>query len=324
MRIAVLGQGSCFAINLSKHLVARGDEVLGISRSPLRDPAFTLGLESHPRFKYQQAHLVLDMDKLFPFLDAFEPQVIVNFAALCEVGLSWDHPASYYETNCMAMVKLTGWLSRRPWLRKFIQIGSSEVYGSVTEPATEEAPYRPSSPYAASKAVFDWHLKAISKHQGFPMNIVMPSNGYCEGQTLNRIIPKAIIAAITGTKLKLQGGGMAQKSYLHADDISKAIMLVMDKGKLGEVYNCGPDFATAIKTVVALTAHLCGSSLERVAEIAPERTGQDMCYLLDSSKIKALGWEHKIYLKEGIQRVINWIENNPELKTMDQTYHHRP
>jgi dTDP-glucose 4,6-dehydratase len=205
-----------------------------------------------------------------------------------------------------------------------VQIGSSEVYGSVTAPASEDAPYNPSSPYAASKAVFDFHLKAIAKHQHFPALIVMPSNGYCEGQTLNRIIPKAIICARNGTKLKLQGGGVARKSYLHADDISRAIMLCESRGMIGSVYNVGPEFAISIKTVVEMVANMMGKRLDDVAEIAPERTGQDSQYLLDSARIKTLGWAQKVYLKEGIERMINWVENHPELLTMDSTYWHKP
>lgn len=305
-------------------MARRGDEVLAISRSPMRGPAFTFGLENSPNYRYEQAHLVYQLPRVMVYLDTFRPDVIVNFAALCEVGLSWKHPLDYYETNCMALVRLTEELSQRSWFRKFVQIGSSEVYGSVTVPATEDSPIRPSSPYAASKAVFDMHLKAIARHQGFPVVIVMPSNGYCEGQTLNRIIPKAIICARTGTRLKLQGGGVAKKSYLHADDISRAIMLVEEKGRVGEVYNVGPEYAIAIKTVVQLVAMRFNMNLSDIAEIAPERTGQDSMYLLESAKIKSLGWQQQVYMDAGIDRVINWIENYPELLTMDQGYTHRP
>lgn len=324
MRIAVLGAGSCFAVNLARHLIDRGDEVLAISRSPMRSPPFTLGLENEPKYRYEQVHLVLRQTKALVLLDEFAPEIIVNFAALCEVGQSWNHAIDYYETNLMALVRLTNELANRAWLKRFVQIGSSEVYGSVTSPVAEDARITPSSPYAASKAVFDFHLQAIAKQQAFPAVIVMPSNGYCEGQTLNRIIPKAIIAAKTGTKLKLQGGGVAQKSYLHGDDISSAIMLCMEKGKLGETYNVGPDVPLSIAAIVGQTAGKLGKTLEEVAEIAPDRTGQDSQYWLDSRKIKALGWDQKISLIEGLPRMIAWIEKYPELLTMDQSYQHRP
>ena len=152
----------------------------------------------------------------------------------------------------------------------------------------------------------------------------MPSNGYCEGQTLNRIIPKAIICAIKGQKLALQGGGVAKKSYLHADDISSAIITVIEKGVLGETYNCGPLWSTEIRYLVELVAKMYGKSLEDIADIAPERTGQDSQYLLNSAKIKALGWKPTIDLQIGLKRMKEWVEKYPELLDMDQSYTHRP
>ena len=324
MRVAVLGGGSCFAMNLSKHLIGRGDDVLSISRSPIRGPAFTLGLEKTENFRYEQAHLVTELPRILALLDSYKPEVIINLAALCEVGLSWNHALDYYETNLMSLVRLTNELSLRTWLQKFTQIGSSEVYGSVERPANEDHPVKPSSPYAASKAAFDFHLRAICRHQGFPGVIVMPSNGYCEGQTLNRIIPKTIICAMTGQKLKLQGGGAARKSYLHADDISRAILLVNDKGTLGEVYNVGPAAPMSIVDVVGTIGQMLGKTLDELVDVAPERTGQDSQYWLDSRKIMSLGWRQQIPLEHGLNRMIDWIWKHPDLLKMDSGYAHRP
>lgn len=290
----------------------------------MRGPAFTLGLENDSRFTYKQAHLVTQLDRAVDALDAFQPEIIVNFAALCEVGQSWTHAINYYETNLMSLVRLTNELAQRSWFKKFVQIGSSEIYGSVQAPATEAHIINPSSPYAASKAAFDFHLKAIAKHQGFNAVIVMPSNGYGEGQTLNRIIPKTIIAALTGHKIQLQGGGMARKSYLHADDISKAITMVMEHGDIGETYNCGPVDSISIRTLVGMLASALGKRVGEVCEVAPERVGQDSQYLLDSRKIEALGWHARIGLELGLARVIEWIQDYPELLMMDHGYTHRP
>jgi dTDP-glucose 4,6-dehydratase len=311
-------------MNLAWHLLERGDDVLGISRSPMRPKPFTYGLENRIRFRYEQAHLVTELPRVLGLLDDYEPDLIVNFAALCEVGLSWKHPLDYYETNLMSLVRLTNELANRTWLKRFVQIGSSEVYGSVERPVDESGAVRPSSPYAASKAAFDFHLRAISRTLGFPGIIVMPSNGYCEGQTLNRIIPKAIICALTGKKLQLQGGGVARKSYLHGDDISRAILCVAQKGKIGETYNCGTSASIEIRMVVHFVAALLGKKLQDIADITQERPGQDAQYLLDSTKIKELGWQQKIGLDDGLKRMISWIEKYPELLTMDQGYQHRP
>lgn len=323
MKLAVLGGGSCFAMNLASHLVARGDSVLSISRSPMRSAPFTYGLESQSLFRYEQAHLVTELPRVMVLLDVFRPDVIINLAALCEVGLSWLYALDYYETNLMFLVRLTNELAQRSWFKRFVQIGSSEVYGSVSAPVSEEGAYNPSSPYASSKAAFDWHLRSIARHQCFPAVIVMPSNGYCEGQTLNRIIPKTIIAALTGKKIQLQGGGVARKSYLHADDISSAIMLVTEKGEIGETYNCGPQDPISIRSIVGILAVEMGKRFEEVCEMSPERTGQDSQYWLDSTKIKSLGWKQEIPFPSGLVRIISWVKSYPELLTMDSTYTHK-
>ena len=323
MKIAVLGAGSCFAMNLSRHLINRGDEVLAISRSPMRSKPFTYGLENEPLFRYEREHLSYTKSVMM-WLDYFKPDAIVNFAALCEVGLSWKHPVDYYKTNVLSLVELCNELQKRPWFKKFLQIGSCEVYGSVSEPASETARINPSSPYAASKAAFDFHLQAIARHEAFNASILMPSNGYCEGQTLNRIIPKTIIACLTGKKIQLQGGGVARKSYLHADDISNAVKIVLDKGGVGEVYNVGPDDPISIRDVVCRLAASLGKQPEEVAEVAQERTGQDSQYWLDSTKIKDLGWTQTISLEEGFERMIAWVRKYPELLKMDKSYTHKP
>lgn len=325
MRVAVLGGGSCFAMNLACHLNNDAHDVLSISRSPMRHPAFTYGLERATSFRYEQAHLVTELPRIMALLDEYRPDVIVNFAALCEVALSWNHALDYYETNLMSLVRLTDELAKRSWFKRFVQIGSSEVFGSVSSPAKETDAVNPSSPYAASKTAFDFHLQAIAKHQAFPAVIVMPSNGYCEGQTLNRIIPKTIIKAMTGWKIKLQGGGVARKSYLHADDISSAIRMCIDLGKVGEVYNCGPQESIAIRDVVGMIANKFNLHIDDLADIAPERTGQDSQYLLNSDKIKALGWHGEtIGMSAGIDRMIAWVKKYPVLQTMETDYLHKP
>lgn len=311
-------------MNLAKHYTDRGDSVLMISRSKLRPPPFTLGLEDSTRFKYAEAHLVMGLHRMLVLLDAFSPDVIVNFAALCEVGLSWTHDLDYYNTNLISLVRLTNELQTRSWFKRFVQIGSSEVYGSVGVAAREEDPLNPSSPYAVSKGAFDLHLRVMARHRAFPAVICMPSNGYCEGQTLNRIIPKTIIACLKGEMIQLQGGGVARKSYLHGDDISRAIILVEQEGKIGETYNVGPPSSISIKELVEKLAGKFGKTLQEVARIAPERLGQDSQYLLNSDKISSLGWKQKVELDEGLDRMIAWVKKYPELLTMDQTYKHHP
>jgi dTDP-glucose 4,6-dehydratase len=139
------------------------------------------------------------------------------------------------------------------------------------------------------------------------MNIIRPSNAYCPGQLLHRVIPKAVICGLTGRKLPLQGGGRAEKSYIHARDLARAIHLVSEKAPLGAVYNAGPQEPTSIRRVVELTAEALGMPFEQLCEMTGDRLGQDSRYWLDSSAIKKdVGWEPQISWQEGLKEMVDW------------------
>ena len=240
-------------------------------------------------------------------LDRIKPEIIVNFAAQGEGAVSWKNSWRFFETNSMALSRLCEELMKRDWLERFIQIGTSEMYGSVEHAAKEDEPIKPSSPYAASKVAFDMYLESVHKFLKFPMNIIRPSNAYCPGQLLHRIIPKAVVCGLTGRKLPLHGGGRAEKSYIHARDLGRAIQLVAERAPLGEIYNAGPAEPTSIRKVVELTAEALGMPFEQLCEISPDRLGQDSRYWLDSGKIRRdLGWEPQIGWQEGLAEMDDW------------------
>ena len=181
------------------------------------------------------------------------------------------------------------------------------MYGPVERPAAEDAPIKPTSPYAASKVAFDLHLIAVHKVLGFPMNIIRPSNAYCPGQLLHRVIPKAVICGLTGRKLPLQGGGRAEKSYIHARDLARAIHLVAEHAVPGGVYNAGPPEPIAIRAVVEKVAAAIGLRFEELCEVTADRVGQDSRYWLDSTAIRRdVGWEPRIGLEAGIREMVDW------------------
>ena len=322
MKVALLGGGNVYALNLAAYLhnLNLHDfdvEHFGIGRSTAKHPAFW----AQHHYRYYQAHLVSELPAVMACLDTERPDVIVNFAAQGEGQGSFGERADlFYQTNTLALVRLVEQLRHRTYLKRFVQIGTSELYGSVTAPSGETDPLVPSSPYAVSKAAFDQHLAIMHRVHGFPCNVVRPSNAYCRGQQLHRIIPKAIICAMRGEKLPLQGGGRAEKSYIHASDLSRAITLVAYKAPAGEVYNCGPCLPNSIASVVALCADACGVAFDDLVEIVGDRVGQDGKYWLDSSKLKALGWRPLIPLADGIRGMVEWIKSHPEILQMPTTW----
>lgn len=306
----VLGGGGSFGIHASKYLLdhANPKKVIGIGRNPEKPEPFTLKVgKGDPRYSYHAYHVTHELDLLMRLLDKERPEIIVNFAAQGEGAVSWKDSWRFYETNSMALARLTEELMARDYLERFIQIGTSELYGSVDFAAKETTPLQPTSPYAASKAAFDMHLLSIAKVLKFPMNIIRPSNAYGPGQLLHRVIPKTVICALKGEKLPLQGGGRAEKSYIHARDLGRAIHLVAEKAPLGTVYNAGPAQPTAIRDLVVKVAEVMQVPFEQICEVTGDRLGQDSRYWLDSSAIKKdVGWEPQISLEEGIREVVDW------------------
>src|SRR6476660_2770204 len=308
-RYAILGGGGSFGIHSALYLLNHVDPelVLGIGRNLLRPEPFSLNIEKHKGYEYHARHVTHELDLLLELLDKEKPEVIVNFAAQGEGAVSWKQSWRFFETNSMALARLTEELMKRDWLERFIQIGTSEMYGSVEHATKEDEPIKPSSPYAASKVAFDMHLMSIHKFLKFPMNIIRPSNAYCPGQLLHRVVPKTILCGLTGQKLPLQGGGKAEKSYIHARDLGRAIHLVAEKAPLGTVYNAGPALPTSIREVVERTAKALGMPFEDLCTVTGDRLGQDSRYWLDSSRIKAdLGWEPEIDWDTGLAEMVAW------------------
>jgi dTDP-glucose 4,6-dehydratase len=309
-RYAVLGGGGSFGITTSKYLLEQPeiDRVIGIGRNPAKPEPFTLDVgHGDRRYSYHAYHVTHELDLLLELLDREKPQIIVNYAAQGEGAVSWKHSWRFFETNSMALARLVEALMSRDYLERFIQIGTSELYGSMDVPAREDAPLQPSSPYAASKAAFDMYLVSVHRVLKFPMSIVRPSNAYCPGQLLHRVIPRAVICGLTRRKLPLHGGGRAEKSYIHARDLARAIHLVAEKAPLGTVYNAGPPKPISIRALVETVARVMGIPFEDLCEVTGDRLGQDSRYWLDSSAIKRdVGWELKIGLEEGIAEMVEW------------------
>ncbi len=305
----ILGGGGSFGIHAALYLLdhANPKKVIGVGRNPLRPEPFSLNIDKRAGYEYHARHVTYELDLLLELLDREKPEIIVNFAAQGEGAVSWKHSWRFFETNSMALAKLSEELMKRSWLERFIQIGTSEMYGSVSHAAKESEPIKPSSPYAASKVAFDMYLESVHRFLKFPMNIIRPCNAYCPGQLLHRVIPKAVWCGMKGVRLPLHGGGRAEKSYIHARDLGRAIHLVAEKAPFGKIYNAGSALPTSIREVTERVAAAMEIPFEKFAEVTPDRLGQDSRYWLDSSAIKQdVGWEPQIGWDEGLKEMVDW------------------
>src|ERR1700687_4253113 len=306
----ILGGNGVFGIHTAFYLLEQSDtkKVICVGRNPEKPEMFTLNLgKGDPRYVYHQIHIVFENDRLLEMLDRERPDVIINYAAQGEGAASWKYSWRYFDTNATAIARITEDLMKRDYLERWIQIGTSELYGSVATPAREDSPLLPTSPYAASKAAGDMHLISIAKTSKFPMNIVRPSNAYAPGQQLHRILPRAVVCGLSRQKLPLHGGRISKKSYMHARDLAKAIYLVARNADLGKIYNVGPREPVAIRDLVGMAATEMGRTPEQMCSTTEPRFGEDWVYWLDSSAIeKDLAWRPEISLTDGIREMVEW------------------
>jgi dTDP-glucose 4,6-dehydratase len=321
-RIAVIGSNSFSGSDfIDLVLEDPGTDVIGISRSPEKGPAFrAYARHGRARFTFHQIDLNDDQARLMDVLDKFEPAYVVNFAAQSEVAPSWMHPEHWFQTNTVALARLVNALKDRAYLHRYVHISSPEVYGTCEGCVTENAPLNPSTPYAASKAAADLLLATFHRNFGFPLITIRATNVYGARQQLFKIIPRTVIALKLGRKIQLHGGGRAVKSYIHVRDVSHGEMRAMESGASGATYHLSPDDGHAVRDIVRRICELMGRSFEGSTETAGERLGQDAAYVIDSARARSqFGWRPEVTLEVGLTGVIEWVEANWNLE-----YVHRP
>lgn len=251
---------------------------------------------------------------------------VANFAAQSMVAESWLTPVHWYQTNVVANVRLHEELRKWDGLKKYLHVTTPEVYGSCSGVVREDAPFNPSTPYAASRAACDLHLMTFFKRYNFPVVFTRAANVYGPGQQLYRIVPRAALFSRLLKKLPLHGGGHSTRAFIHGKDVATASLAILDRGQSGQVYHLSTDRFIAIRDLVAMIAQKTGSSFEKLAEVTEDRPGKDAAYLLDSTRAKQeLGWAPVVDLEAGADSVIRWIDQNlSTLRTLPDHYIHKP
>lgn len=307
---AVVGSNCFTGSHIVDALLADpGNDVIGVSRSPEYSAAFLpYRQRDASRFRFHQLDIVRRFGELIELLDAVKPHVVIHVAALSEVALSHERPVEYFDTNTLSVVKLCDHLRRRPYLKRYVQISSAEVFGSCDVPATEETLFHPSTPYAASKAAADMYLETLIRSFDFPATLIRSTNVYGAHQQLYKIIPRTILYLKQGKPIELHGGGRAKKSFIHIRDVVDGLLLAIDRGSSGTYHFSVPSDQTVVEVVRQICGWM-GHEFERATRIVGERLGQDTRYWLDCSKAEdELGWKATMPFEDGVKEVIEWIE----------------
>ncbi|HLO64384.1 MAG TPA: GDP-mannose 4,6-dehydratase [Azonexus sp.] len=327
--VAVIGSNSFSGAHCVKALLERGIRVVGCSRSPEPDPAYLPYRwrdAAAPSFRFVQCDLNHDLDGLMAILDAERPELVINFAAQSMVAESWQNPLHWYQTNVVATIALHERLRHCDYLARYVHVTTPEVYGSTTGVVREDAPFRPSTPYAVSRAAADMSLATYHAAYGFPVIFTRAANVYGPGQQLYRIIPRAMLSFRMGKRLPLHGGGHSERSFIHIDDVIAATLRAAGDGQPGATYHISGNRWITIRGLTELICQQMGVDFASHVDIVGERLGKDMAYHLDSAKIRGeLGWSDTISLEQGLAETLAWIDRHFEtLKNHPVDYRHKP
>ena len=312
------------------HALAEGHEIVGVSRSEELEPVFLPyrwgPADSLKRFSFLRMDLNEKAEEIARLARDRDLGYVANFAAQSMVAESWLTPAHWYQTNVVANVRLHEELRKWDGLKKYLHVTTPEVYGSCSGVVKEDAPFNPSTPYAASRAACDLHLMTFFKRYGFPVVFTRAANVYGPGQQLYRIIPRAALFSRLGKRLPLHGGGHSTRAFIHGEDVASASLAILERGTPGEVYHLSTDRFISIRDLVAMVAQKTGTTFEKLAEVTEDRPGKDAAYLLDSIKAKKqFSWTPRIGLEQGVDSVIRWIDGNlPVLRSLPDHYIHKP
>ncbi|HLF68761.1 MAG TPA: dTDP-glucose 4,6-dehydratase [Gaiellaceae bacterium] len=240
-------------------------------------------------------------------------EVVVNFAAESHNSLAVVDPSRFFRTNVLGTQVLLD-ASRAAGVERFHHVSTCEVYGDLPldsdEVFTEESPYRPRTPYNASKAGADHAVRAYFETFGLPVTITNCSNNYGPFQFPEKVIPLFTTNALDDVPLPMYASTQNKREWLHVLDHCAAIDLVLRRGRAGETYNVGSGVEATIEEIADLVLELTGKPSSLKA-IVPDRPGHDRRYLLDSAKIhRELHWEPAHEWRDGLVETVEWYTAN--------------
>jgi len=239
-----------------------------------------------------------------------QSQIVVHFAAETHVDRSIMSAGAFIHTDVFGTFVLLEAARDAPLLQRFLQISTDEVYGSVAEGASRETDeLRPRNPYAASKAGADRLAYSFWATYQVPVLIARASNNYGPYQFPEKVIPLFVTNAVDGLPLPLYGDGLHVRDWLHVTDHCRALDLILDRGAAGEVYNIGGGNEVANVDLTRRILELVGRPLSLVRPV-PDRPGHDRRYALDTTKLRALGWQPRVEFGDGLHATVDWYREN--------------
>lgn len=328
MKILVTGGAGFIGSAFVKVAIQQGHQVLNLDKLTYSGNLESLTtLEKNSNYSFTRVD-ICNRQLVEQAFANFQPQAVLHLAAESHVDRSIDAPRLFIETNVLGSYTMLD-VARHYWADlpgiskgsfRFVHVSTDEVYGSLgtTGLFREDSPYRPNSPYSASKAASDHLARAWFHTYGLPVITTNCSNNYGPFQFPEKLIPLMILTALSGKNLPVYGNGENIRDWLYVEDHARALLLALEKGRPGEAYNIGGrnerTNLEVVRTICSLLDHLkpSGRSYHELITFVTDRPGHDMRYAIDASKIEAeLGWAAKENFDSGIKKTVEWyIENS--------------
>lgn len=266
-------------------------------------------LTENPRFKLVFCDIAKDdVTELYEGID-----YAVLFAAKTFVNHSIRDPGPFIQSNIVGTYKLLEEARKSEQLKVQIQISTDEVYGSIVKGAyMEDAELRPANPYSSTKACADMLSIAYHNTYGVPIIITRTENVMGPFQHPQKAIPTFVRKALNDEPLPIYGDGSHVRQWLYVEDNCRALMLLLEKGKVGDIYHIASNQELTNLELAKMILHILDKteSLITFIDDSTIRPGHDKRYAISSDKIRALGWKPKYTLEEGIEKVVNWYKEN--------------
>lgn len=328
MKILVTGGtgfiGSAFIRHIHRHSDSAIVNVDALTYAA--NPAALEEVAQSPRYRFEKADIA-DGGGMQAIILRHQPDAIINIAAETHVDRSIDGPAKFIQTNIVGTSSLLE-AARRYWegladgrreTFRFHHVSTDEVFGSLNAydpPSTEFGPYRPNSPYAASKAAADHLVRAWHKTYGLPVILTNASNNYGPWQFPEKLIPLTIRKALAGEPIPVYGTGANIRDWLYVYDHARALWLALTRGRIGESYNIGGHSERTnlqvVESICDLVERIRGTrGLRELITFVPDRPGHDFRYALDTTKMEhELGWQPNRTFEAGLAETVRWYAEN--------------
>jgi dTDP-glucose 4,6-dehydratase len=312
MKIVVTGGAGFMGSNMIHYLLRNDPEVQVMNFDKLTYAGNLANLSDvahDPRYAFVRGDIcdAAALDAVLPGAD-----VVLNYAAETHVDRSIMDPRAFLETNVIGVHTLLDAV-RRHGVKRFVQVSTDEVFGHVEEGETDEqAPFAPRSPYSAAKAGGDHLCHAHWITYGTPVIVTHSCNFYGPNQFPEKLIPLFTLNLMEGKKVPVYGDGMQVREWIFTEDHCRAIDAIMNKGKIGEVYNIGTGYRVPNIDITNKLLALTGRD-EASIEHVKDRPGHDRRYAINSQKLRTeLGWEPKTSFDDGLAQTVAWYKKRKD------------